>query len=87
MTQVTIKEVSDKTITLSNGVTLGRFCPHEGGDLSFGYIEGGKIRCPLHNLAFCVKTGVSGCKAVKSIGILSRLSRNGCEEDREGFKD
>ena len=32
-------------------------CPHEGGPLGEGTIEGGKLVCPWHAYAFDVKTG------------------------------
>src|ERR1700750_1456532 len=32
-------------------------CPHEGGPLGEGSIEGGKLVCPWHAYAFDVKTG------------------------------
>ncbi len=34
-------------------------CPHEGGPLGEGTIEGGKIVCPWHAYAFDVKTGTT----------------------------
>jgi nitrite reductase (NADH) small subunit len=36
---------------------LDGICPHEGGPLSEGTIEGGKIVCPWHAYAFDVTTG------------------------------
>jgi nitrite reductase (NADH) small subunit len=32
-------------------------CPHEGGPLGEGSIEGGKLVCPWHAYAFDVTTG------------------------------
>ena len=32
-------------------------CPHEGGPLGEGTIEGGKVMCPWHAISFDVKTG------------------------------
>ncbi|WP_109484451.1 Rieske (2Fe-2S) protein [Occallatibacter savannae] len=32
-------------------------CPHEGGPLGEGSIEGGKVMCPWHAISFDVKTG------------------------------
>jgi nitrite reductase (NADH) small subunit len=32
-------------------------CPHEGGPLGEGTIEGGKVICPWHAISFDVKTG------------------------------
>jgi len=34
-------------------------CPHEGGPLGEGSIEGGKVVCPWHAYAFDVKTGAN----------------------------
>jgi ferredoxin-nitrite reductase len=33
-------------------------CPHEGGQLSMGWIEGEHVVCPLHGYKFHLKTGV-----------------------------
>lgn len=32
-------------------------CPHRGGPLGAGLLEGGKVYCPLHGWAFDVQTG------------------------------
>ncbi len=32
-------------------------CPHEGGPLGEGTIEGGRVVCPWHSYAFDVRTG------------------------------
>jgi nitrite reductase (NADH) small subunit len=34
-------------------------CPHEGGPLGEGTIEGGKLVCPWHAIAFDVTTGLT----------------------------
>jgi phthalate 4,5-dioxygenase oxygenase subunit len=34
---------------------IGRYCPHRGVDLSFGRLEDGGIRCPLHGWLFDVE--------------------------------
>src|SRR5713226_3508732 len=31
---------------------VSRICPHEGGDISKGYVENGRIRCPWHHMSF-----------------------------------
>lgn len=46
---------------------MSRYCPHAGGDLACGWIEDGKIVCPLHSLAFDPHTGASRCNALKSL--------------------
>lgn len=35
-------------------------CPHAGASLSGGLIEGGKVRCRAHGLAFDLATGCMG---------------------------
>lgn len=42
----------DGTICVLDGT-----CPHEGGPLSEGSIEGGKVVCPWHAYAFDMRTG------------------------------
>jgi NAD(P)H-dependent nitrite reductase small subunit len=32
-------------------------CPHRGGPLSAGFVEGNQVFCPLHGWAFDVTTG------------------------------
>ncbi len=34
-------------------------CPHQGGPLSEGHIEGGKIVCPWHQWRFDIKSGAA----------------------------
>lgn len=38
---------------------MDNVCPHRGGPLGQGMIEGGKIICPWHAWAFDLKTGES----------------------------
>jgi nitrite reductase (NADH) small subunit len=38
---------------------LQEACPHRGGPLSEGDLEGGLLHCPLHAWAFDVRTGSS----------------------------
>lgn len=42
------------TVSLLDGT-----CPHEGGPLGEGSIEGGKVVCPWHAYAFDLKTGLN----------------------------
>ena len=44
----------DGKISVLNGE-----CPHEGGPLGEGIVEGGKVVCPWHAYAFDVRTGAS----------------------------
>jgi nitrite reductase/ring-hydroxylating ferredoxin subunit len=37
--------------------TVGRFCTHEGADLSCGYLQNGRLYCPFHHLHFDPVTG------------------------------
>ncbi len=36
---------------------IGNICPHRGGSLGEGFLEGESITCPLHGWQFNVKTG------------------------------
>jgi nitrite reductase (NADH) small subunit len=53
----------EKTICVANvnGTysALDNVCPHRGGPLGQGMIEGGKVVCPWHGWAWDVKTGVA----------------------------
>ena len=42
------------TISVLNGE-----CPHEGGPLGEGTIEGGRVVCPWHSYAYDVRTGAA----------------------------
>lgn len=46
---------------------FGRFCPHSGGDLAAGWMDNGKLVCPLHSLPFDCSTGASPCSTLKSL--------------------
>ena len=53
--------VAGRTIALLN--LEGRFyalddrCPHEGGFLSLGALEGSRVSCPVHGAVFDLRTG------------------------------
>jgi nitrite reductase (NADH) small subunit len=53
----------DKTICVANvnGTfsAMDNVCLHRGGPLGQGMIEGGKVVCPWHGLAWDVKTGAA----------------------------
>jgi NAD(P)H-dependent nitrite reductase small subunit len=53
--------VGDRTIALFNiGGTfhaLTNRCPHRGGPLGQGFVDGAQVSCPLHNYTFDVRTG------------------------------
>lgn len=36
---------------------LDNFCPHQGGPLADGYIEGATVTCPWHAWCFDIRTG------------------------------
>ena len=38
---------------------MDNVCPHRGGPLGQGMIEGGKVICPWHAWAFDLKTGIA----------------------------
>ncbi len=38
---------------------VGRYCPHEGGHLDEGTLEGSLLTCPLHGITFDLATGES----------------------------
>jgi NAD(P)H-dependent nitrite reductase small subunit len=37
---------------------IQNICPHEGGQLSKGWLEGDEVVCPLHGYKFHLKTGL-----------------------------
>ncbi len=54
-------EVEGKQIALfnidGNYYAIDDTCPHRGGPLSEGFIEGEEVACPLHGSRFNIKTG------------------------------
>jgi nitrite reductase/ring-hydroxylating ferredoxin subunit len=38
-------------------------CPHQGGQLSMGWLEGDEVVCPLHGYKFDLKTGACSTNA------------------------
>lgn len=46
---------------------MRRRCPHEGADLSLGFVDGQTIRCPWHNLPINITTGESACRTLGRI--------------------
>ncbi len=54
-------------------VALTRRCPHAGGDLANGWVDGGNVVCPWHNLPYDAASGASACKS------LPKLKRVACE--------
>lgn len=52
-------------------------CPHEGGPLGEGEIEGGRVVCPWHGYAFDVHTGEAECDPDVKAEILEAKVENG----------
>ncbi len=54
-------EVEGKRIALFNlggdFYAIDDSCPHEGGPLSEGFIEGEEVECPWHGACFNIKSG------------------------------
>lgn len=48
---------------------VSRICPHEGGDLSEGYVQNGRIHCPWHHMSFDPATGQAACDGIASLRI------------------
>jgi nitrite reductase/ring-hydroxylating ferredoxin subunit len=59
-------------------VAFSRRCPHEGGDLAAGHIDGSKIHCPEHHLGVDLRTGRSSCRSLAAITVLPATEVNGC---------
>lgn len=48
-------------------VATTRRCPHQGGDLANGWVDGNSIVCPWHNLPFCTSEGRSDCESLPAL--------------------
>lgn len=65
---IQVKDAHTCIVQTENGVAeFPRYCPHEGADLTQGYIEDGKLYCPWHSLAFELKTGSYNCSAFRPL--------------------
>lgn len=62
----------DGTVCVLDGT-----CPHEGGPLGEGSIEGGKLVCPWHAYAFDVKTGTNDEDPAVAADVLDARIENG----------
>ncbi|MEE9428449.1 MAG: Rieske 2Fe-2S domain-containing protein [Paracoccaceae bacterium] len=51
-------------------VAVTRRCPHAGGDLANGWVDGESIVCPWHNLPYNSKTGRSDCKSLPALKVI-----------------
>jgi dissimilatory sulfite reductase (desulfoviridin) alpha/beta subunit/nitrite reductase/ring-hydroxylating ferredoxin subunit len=52
-------------------------CPHEGGQLSMGWIEGDEIVCPLHGYKFHVNTGACSTDAKLKAKVFKLVAQRG----------
>ena len=48
---------------------VSRICPHEGGDLSEGYVQNGRIHCPWHHMSFDPTTGQAACDGISPLRV------------------
>ncbi len=69
----------------SDGKVFGvqNACPHEGGQLCNGWVEGGEVVCPLHRYKFNLKTGACSTDPklkVKVFKLIERGDNYGVEE-------
>jgi len=62
----------DGTVCVLDGT-----CPHEGGPLGEGSIEGGKLVCPWHAFAFDLKTGANDEEPEIKAQVLDATVENG----------
>ncbi len=55
--------LGEKTLCVANNdgsiSVMDNVCPHRGGPLGQGMLEGGKVICPWHAWAFDLKTGAA----------------------------
>jgi nitrite reductase/ring-hydroxylating ferredoxin subunit len=52
-------------------------CPHEGGQLSAGWIEDGAVVCPLHGYKFDLTSGACATDAKLSAKIFKLVAEGG----------
>ena len=48
-------------------VALTRRCPHAGGDLANGWVDGDAVVCPWHNLPYSARSGKSACESLPAL--------------------
>jgi nitrite reductase/ring-hydroxylating ferredoxin subunit len=60
-----------------NGQLYGiqNICPHEGGQLSNGWIEGGEVVCPLHGYKFNLETGACSTDPKLKVKVFKLVSQ------------
>jgi nitrite reductase/ring-hydroxylating ferredoxin subunit len=54
---------------------IQNICPHEGGQLSKGRLEGGEVVCPLHGYKFDLKTGLCSTDPALKVKIFKLVAR------------
>lgn len=59
---------------------VGNLCPHRGGQLGDGTVEGGRVLCPLHSWDFDLATGISPYNPVDTIPVYRSRVRDGVVE-------
>ena len=50
-------------------LAFGRYCTHQGADLSLGVVHDDAVICPWHNLYFNPGSGENSCKTLKKIKV------------------
>lgn len=63
------KSVCIARVEQNEFVAVSRYCPHSGGDLAAGWVDEGKVVCPLHSLTFDCQTGASPCTSLKPLRV------------------
>jgi nitrite reductase/ring-hydroxylating ferredoxin subunit len=48
---------------------FSRYCPHQGADLSLGYLDKDHIVCPYHGAKFSTKSGQPNCEGLRNLTI------------------
>jgi nitrite reductase/ring-hydroxylating ferredoxin subunit len=63
------KEVAVARIANGTFFVVEDLCPHDGGRLSDGYVEGDMIICSRHNWEFDLNTGICPHRPTKKIAV------------------
>jgi nitrite reductase/ring-hydroxylating ferredoxin subunit len=76
--RVTIVTVNGHDLCLANYqgefFALENKCPHRGGQLGDGTLDGADLICPLHKWDFDIRTGISRCRAgTRQRGLLAAM--------------
>ena len=67
----------EMAIFRSNGQLYGiqNICPHEGGQLCNGWIDGGEVVCPLHGYKFNLRTGACSTDPKLKVKVFKLVSQ------------